>query len=94
MLRALLIGLGTIAVLAGIGLIVTAHWTGISMLVAGALLLVGTLYERVRYKKPVTKAPGPGWQRTAERFIDDETGRPVTVWVEPKTGERAYVADE
>ena len=94
MLRPVLIALGIIAVLAGIGLLATAHWTGISMLIAGGLLLIGTLYERVHYKKPVAHAPGPGWQRTSERFIDDETGRAITVWVEPKTGERAYVEDE
>ncbi|MGC8535657.1 MAG: hypothetical protein ACP5QR_09005 [Rhizomicrobium sp.] len=94
MLRAVLIGLGIVAVLAGIGLMATGHWTGISMLVAGALLLIGTLYERVHYKKPVTRAPGPGWQRTSERFIDDDTGKAITVWIEPKTGERVYVSDD
>jgi hypothetical protein len=94
MLRAVLIGLGVIAVLAGIGLMATAHWTGISMLVAGVLLLIGTLYERVHYKKTVARAPGPGWQRTQERFIEEETGRAVTVWVEPKSGERVYVQDD
>ena len=94
MLRAVLIGLGIVAVLAGIGLMATAHWTGISMFVAGALLLIGTLYERVHYKKPVTCAPGPGWQRTSERFIDDDTGKAITVWIEPKTGERVYVLDD
>jgi hypothetical protein len=36
-------------------------------------------------------APGAGWTKTAERFIDDETGESVTVWLEPKTGERRYV---
>ena len=94
MLRVVLIGLGTVAVLTGIGLMATGHWTGISMLVAGALLLVGTLYERVHYKKPVLRAPGPGWQPTHERFIDEETGKAITVWIEPGSGERVYVADE
>ena len=94
MLRAVLIGLGVVAVLTGIGLMAAAHWTGISMLVAGALLLVGTLYERVHYKRPVLRAPGPGWQPTRERFIDEETGKAITIWIEPKTGERIYVADD
>ena len=94
MLRAVLIGLGIVAVLAGLGLMATAHWTGISMLVAGALVLIGTLYEKVHYKEPVARAPGPGWQRTSERFIDEETGKAITVWIEPKTGERIYVADD
>jgi hypothetical protein len=94
MLRVILIGLGVAAILTGIGLMATAHWTGISMLVAGSLLLVGTLYERVHYKKPVPRAPGPGWQPTRERFIDEETGKAITVWIEPSTGERVYVTDE
>jgi hypothetical protein len=47
----------------------------------------------VAYKPLVAKAPGPGWQRTDERFVDDETGATVTVFVEPGTGERAYVRD-
>jgi hypothetical protein len=37
-----------------------------------------------------TAAPGPGWTRTQERFIDDETGEPVTVWIDA-TGDRKYV---
>ena len=40
----------------------------------GAILLLGTVYERVRYKPIETATPGAGWTRTDERFIDDETG--------------------
>ena len=29
-------------------------------------------------------------ERTAERFIDDETGKPMEVWVDPLTGARRY----
>jgi hypothetical protein len=36
-------------------------------------------------------APGPGWEATGERFIDDETGRAVTVYIERASGERRYV---
>ncbi|MFO1058793.1 MAG: hypothetical protein U1E53_17720 [Dongiaceae bacterium] len=50
--------------------------------------------ERIAYKRVADRAPsGPGWQRTRERFIDDATGRTVTVYVKPRTGERAYVAE-
>jgi hypothetical protein len=32
------------------------------------------------------------WVETTERFIDDETGEPVTVYVQSATGERKYVS--
>ncbi len=56
------------------------------------LLLLVTLFERVSYKRPfdAQEARGPGWQRTTERFVDEETGAMVTVYVQPETGERAY----
>jgi len=59
----------------------------------GGIILLGTLYERVRYKQIQAGSPGPGWERTTERFIDDETGKPVTVYVEPVSGERRYVQE-
>ncbi len=59
----------------------------------GVLLVLGTVFERVIYKPNLAQRPGPAFQRTAERFIDDQTGEAVTVYVEPATGERAYVRD-
>lgn len=52
------------------------------------------LIERFRYKRLSSKAPGPGFERTTERFIDDETGKAVTVYMRPDTGERIYVEDQ
>ncbi|MBL6851898.1 MAG: hypothetical protein ISS15_05560 [Alphaproteobacteria bacterium] len=59
----------------------------------GVILVIGTIFERVIYKPNLAERPGPGYQRTTERFIDDQTGETVTVYVEPATGERAYVRD-
>ncbi len=59
----------------------------------GAALIAAIVFERVRYKKIARKSPGPDWQRTTERFVDDETGKTVTVYVHPQSGERAYVED-
>ena len=58
----------------------------------GLLLVIGTIFERVRYK-PVAPTPplGPGWVETAERFRDPATGRWVQVYFKPETGERSYV---
>jgi hypothetical protein len=61
-----------------------------SLLVA-TLLLVGTAFERVRYGAAQRRPVGGAWQETTERFIDDESGRPVTVWFDPATGQRRYV---
>jgi hypothetical protein len=59
----------------------------------GLLILIGTVYERVRYKPVLKQPPGSGWQRTDERFIDPSSGRPVTVYLEPVWGERQYVQE-
>ena len=61
-----------------------------------ALLLVltaGLLVERWRYKRIGADAPGPGWEATAERFIDPGTGAPLPGWYQPATGARCYVSD-
>jgi hypothetical protein len=56
------------------------------------ILLVGLLIERFRYKALGAALPGPDWQRTDERFVDPETGKLVTVYFHPATGERRYIA--
>ncbi len=55
------------------------------------VLLVGLAIERWRYKKLGAAPPGPGWEKTDERFVDPETGRLVTVYFHPATGERRYI---
>jgi hypothetical protein len=57
-----------------------------------AILLVGLAIERWRYKKLTAAPPGPDWQRTDERFVDPETEKLVTVYFNPATGERRYIA--
>jgi len=61
--------------------------------IAGIAFL-GSLFERFRYKKLADQHPGPGWVATEERFIDPETNRPVTVFYNPRNGERMYVAEQ
>ncbi len=58
--------------------------------VFGALLLLGTLFERARYKRIAAEPPGPGWEATGERFRDPASGAKVDVWFNPVTGERRY----
>lgn len=91
MLRLVVILFGVLMLLGGLLPLALWGWPILPLVVLGALVLVGTLYERFRYRLVHATAPGPGWQATDERFIDDETGKRVTVYVKPDTGERRYV---
>ncbi len=94
MLRNWLIGIGVAAFAIGIAILSTTGFPpSVVFLCWGAILVLGIVYERFRYKPLELQAPGAGWERTTERFVDDETGKPVTVYIQPKTGERKYVED-
>jgi hypothetical protein len=62
---------------------------GIQLLVGGAVILIGTLFERWRYHNRNASAEGD-WQVTGERFVDPESGREMEVLYDPNTGERRY----
>lgn len=65
------------------------------LIVWGGIFVFGILYERFAYKTIVDAVPaGKGWTRTPERFVDPKSGKTVTVYVKPMTGERAYVAEK
>ena len=74
MARSLLVVLGAALLAGGVLCLQAGQFPAAAMLCLwGALLIVGTLYERFRYK-PLEAAPlGRGWTRTTERFIDGET---------------------
>ncbi|MGD0142172.1 MAG: hypothetical protein ABSC92_03350 [Rhizomicrobium sp.] len=94
MLRSWLIGIGLAAVAIGVVILATTGFPpSIVFFCWGAILVLGIVYERFRYKPLETARPGAGWERTTERFIDDETGKPVTVYIQPETGERKYVEE-
>jgi uncharacterized membrane protein HdeD (DUF308 family) len=89
-----LITIGVLVVIVGVVALVSGILsTSFVFLFWGGVLIVLIAFERVRYKRLEGKSPGPGWQRTTERFVDEETGAMVTVYVQPETGERAYVKD-
>lgn len=94
MLRNLVLVLGgALLVTGGVTLLSAKFGFAAFCLVWGAILVFGIIYERYAYKTIVDKVPdGKGWIRTAERFIDDKSGRTITVFVKSLTGERAYVA--
>jgi len=54
--------------------------------------LIWLLFRSGGYKRrPLTAAPGPGWEATGERFLDPRSGELVAVYFCRRTGERAYV---
>jgi hypothetical protein len=92
MLRSAVIAVGALCFVGGLIALATGLCPPAFVFVFwGAILLLGTIYERFRYKPIKSATPGAGWTRTDERFIDDETGQPVTVWLDPASGERKYV---
>jgi len=94
MLRILLIAAAAILVCVGIGLIACGvHRPGWQALGLGVIVIVGTLFERWRYRD-IEERPAGNWQRTGEQFIDPSSGKPVEVLFNPRTGERRYVAAE
>ena len=92
MLRNVVIAVAAILTCVGIGLIARGVYApGWQVLVFGVLVLIGTLFERWRYRR-IEEASNGRWQRTDEQFIDPTTGEPVEVMFDPRTGERRYVA--
>jgi len=86
----MLFGLGVMA--GGLWLLLTNRLApAVVFTLEGAVLVIGVVFERVTYKPIEPTTPGPGWARTAERFVDDASGRMVTVYVQAATGERKYV---
>ena len=92
MLRNLLLGVAGLMTAAGVGLLAFGI-PAYQLVIFGPLILAGVLFERVTYKKLEAAPPQPRFQPTTERFFDDASGAPVTVWTDPKTGERKYVRD-
>jgi hypothetical protein len=94
MLRAVILTIGSLMMLGGL-IIAASAMVGpaLWLLAGGALLVVGTVFERVFYKPLITAKPGPGWTYTGERFVDPQTGKLVKVFYNASTGERQYVVN-
>ena len=94
MLRSLAVALGVICFGGGWIALLADAWPGALIpLVLGALLLLGTVWERVRDKPLEVVKPGTGFVPTDECFVDDQTGKLIRVYHSPATGERRYVQE-
>ncbi len=93
MLRGAVLAVGLVMLVAGAavaaaGVPAASLW----LLGMGGLITVGVVLERVIYKPLLREKPGAGWVKTAERFIDPESGKEVDVFYNPVSGERQYVS--
>jgi hypothetical protein len=93
MLRSAVLGFAIVVLLVCV-LSVAMGKIGAWVPIVWSLIVVAAIaFERFRYKPLAQQLPGPGWEKTAERFVDDETGKTVTVYINRQTGERQYVQD-
>lgn len=60
-------------------------------LAASLLFAMGTVWERRYHAAQQGFPPSDRFNPTGERFVDPETGRVTSAWVDPATGERRYV---
>src|SRR5689334_18628458 len=97
-------GLGVISAVPTLG-----NLAGLELVAMGAFLVIVVAIERQRYRSAAAEgsnAPtGPGggepsgapvearFRPTSEQFIDPTTNIAMRVLVDPKTGERRYVAE-
>jgi hypothetical protein len=85
------------ALAVGVLLAIAGIWVwwiggGPVLLVIGVLAIVSVLLEPI-YGRAVARPPAGDWRPTDERFVHPESGALVTVWYDPASGQRRYVAD-
>lgn len=79
-------------ILAVCGVLLWSTGGGVMLLIFGVLMMVTAVLEPI-YGRAGARPLDGRWQTTDERFVDPETGKLVTVWYDPESGERRYVED-
>jgi hypothetical protein len=88
--RGLALILGVIVAICGV-----FFWNAVGnpmVLILGVLIAITAVLEPI-YGRANGKPAGTAWRSTDEKFVDPETGKLVTVWFDPETGERRYVEE-
>jgi cell division protein FtsW (lipid II flippase) len=110
-LRVIVGVLSLLLLLGGLAILITGMpegWSGIWLMVLGAVGLIAVVFERMRYgTEAVERSIGASadagldtgpldsrFRGTDERFTDPTTRQRVRVWLDPDTGERRYRPDE
>jgi hypothetical protein len=95
MLRTIVLALGgqLAAAVVLIGLINKQRFPGIRFVVLGVIILVGTIFERWRYRCRDRQPPDSTWRVTGEYVTDPQTGESVEVLYDAQTGEQHYVTE-
>jgi hypothetical protein len=98
----LLVGGGLLAIASGEP---GGEFAGIILILCAVPLVIGAIYERVRYRSEAADRPGtpsgPGgepaqehlearFRSTDEVFVDPTSGSRMRVYLDPATGERRY----
>ena len=86
------LGFAVGALLTACGIVWLAFGGGPLLLILGVIAAVSAALEPV-YGRAVGRPPVGDWRPTDEKFVDPESGRLVTVWFDPRSGERRYVDD-
>ena len=88
--RLAMLTLGALA-LAGGTVLTVLTGGGVGLMILGGVIIASVGLES-RYGRPgaPTDVPPHAWELTNEKFVDDETGRVLEVWIDPLTGERRY----
>ena len=97
-----------VAGLSAVGLGGSLAGSGLWLTVIGVVILLAVVLERQRYRSedadrafdPIGPGGGeppgsiePRFRPTDERFVDPTTGHRMRVYVDPRTGERRYLAE-
>jgi hypothetical protein len=107
--RAGIVLIGALQLVMGVATVGSGRGEGLWLMAVGAFLVVVPLIERQRYRSEeaerATAPIGPGggetletapevrFRPTDEAFIDPTSGRRMRVLVDPRTGERRYIAE-
>ncbi len=90
MLRNAVLGFALLVLICGLALLIVQPGAALPPLVFGAILTLGTVFERWRYKSAMTPQSARG-APTGERFVDPVSGELMEVYYDASTGERSYV---